>query len=364
MHVRLFPTQRGLGWMPIAWLIYVIPFAITPVLQGAGALECVATWTALAVFFVLYFRGFWLRERRVVPAIVGIVAIGVIFAPFNTGSSCFFVYGGAFAGSTLKPREAVLCILGILLVLAVETLTVGVHPSVWLPAAVFSFIVGGTNIHFAEARRTDTKLRLAHEEVARLATVAERDRIARDLHDLLGHTLSLVAVKSDLAARLAERDPSRAAMEIRDVGRIARVALAEVRKAVYGFRAGTLAEEAENAKAALAASGIAVECDVEPVGLSSAREGALALALREAVTNVVRHSSASTCRIRVVGDGASVRLEVSDNGVGGDALEGAGLSGMRGRLRDLGGTVERDGTRGTRLTVTLPVIAEPEEAVG
>ena len=130
-------------------------------------------------------------------------------------------------------------------------------PSFWVPATVISILVGGSNIHFCEMRRKDRALIKAHEAAEHLATIAERERIARDLHDLLGHTLSVIVLKSELASKLADRDPTRAIREIRDVERISRDALAEVRQAVHGYRGERLDEEVATARRALDAAGVA-----------------------------------------------------------------------------------------------------------
>jgi two-component system sensor histidine kinase DesK len=220
---------------------------------------------------------------------------------------------------------------------------------------VFSLVVGGTNIHFGEVRRKDEALLAARTNAEHLAAVAERERIARDLHDLLGHTLSVIVIKSELASKLADIDPKRAASEIRDVERISRNALAEVRHAIHGYRGERVEQELATARTALEARGVTLVEDVPALQVEPAIERALALALREALTNVLRHSGATTCDVRGEVTPRSVRLIVQDDGVGGGEREGAGLSGMRVRLAEIGGTVHRDGSRGTRLVLSVPL---------
>jgi two-component system sensor histidine kinase DesK len=125
--------------------------------------------------------------------------------------------------------------LGVILaIIAVEVLLVDIAPQSWIPAVIFSIIIGGSNIHFAEMHRKNAALLRAHKTAEQLAAVAERERIARDLHDLLGHTLSVIVIKSELASKLAGTDAARAAAEIRDVERMSREALQEVRRAIDG----------------------------------------------------------------------------------------------------------------------------------
>jgi two-component system sensor histidine kinase DesK len=285
----------------------------------------------------------------------GITALGALFMPINPGASCFFIYAASFAGEAGPPRVAVRYIAAIVAVVLLEGWFFQTPLGALMPGVVFSILIGGVNVHFGEMRRKEDKLRLAQEEVEHLAKVAERERIARDLHDLLGHTLSVIVLKSELASKLAERNPRRAVEEIREVEQISRQALAEVRRAVEGYRSATLVEEVANARRALQAADIALEEQIEEVTLAPPQESALAFALREAVTNVVRHARARTCRIRLSLDRGRVALEVTDDGVGGDRPEGAGLTGMRARVGEAGGYMERDGGTGTRVRVVLPV---------
>ncbi len=225
---------------------------------------------------------------------------------------------------------------------------------VYAAPLVVAAVVGGTNIHFAELRRKGDELRVAKEAVVEMARIAERERIGRDLHDLLGHTLSVIVLKSELASKLADRDPARAVTEIRDVERISREALSEVRKAVRGFRSEGLPDALGNAERVLVAAGVRPILDVDGIELDADEERVLAFALREAVTNVIRHARAQHCWISLRSKNGRAVLEVRDDGCGGMAPEGSGLSGMRDRLRQVAGTLERSGEPGTRLLVTLP----------
>lgn len=164
----------------------------------------------------------------------------------------------------------------------------------------------------------------------------------------------MIVLKSELAARLSESDGARAAAEIRDVERIARESLGEVREALAGYRAAGLAAEIERAKDVLTAAGVRFEWDIDHVRLAPREESVLALAIREGVTNVVRHAGASTCRLELVRDGHGCRFTIADDGAGTLTTEGLGLSGMRERIEALGGTFAREVRDGTRLVLTLP----------
>jgi two-component system sensor histidine kinase DesK len=267
----------------------------------------------------------------------------------------FFVYAACFVGEIGEPVIAVRYLAALLAILGTESWLLQLHPAFWIPAVVFTSLMGGVDIHEAQRRRMNRKLRIAQEEIEQLAKVAERERIGRDLHDLLGHTLSLIILKSELASKLADKDPERAVEEIRDVERISREALAEVRQAVKGYRSSGLDSEFRHAEETLRTAGVTVDAVLEPVALTPAEEGALVLALREAVTNVVRHAQAKCCELRLRRGDSGLVFEIGDDGRGGNAPEGSGLSGMRQRVETLGGTLERDGRKGTRLTIRLPL---------
>jgi two-component system sensor histidine kinase DesK len=200
------------------------------------------------------------------------------------------------------------------------------------------------------------KLRKANEEIENLAKVAERERIARDLHDVLGHTLSVITLKSELAGKLIDRDPQRAGKEIREVEQISRQALTDVRDAIRGYRSQGLVAELAQAKSTLETAGLTVQCDAATtMKLPAVQESVLSLAVREAVTNVVRHAQARTCRMRLEQQNGSCRLEIHDDGCGSSNGEGNGLRGMRERVEMLGGTLNRSTEAGTTLTITLPL---------
>ena len=356
--MRLLPNDKDLGWTPYAWLIYIVPFAISPVYMRH------ANWplyiAATLAFMALYFRGHWARGRELVLVAAATAALGIAFVPNSPAAGAMFIYAAGMVALLEPPRRAVTGVLVIALIATIEAafLRRDIFNSAW--PVVFTLLVGGINIHYAQVGRSNARLRLAHEEIEHLAKVAERERIARDLHDLLGHTLSLVILKSELASKLSDRDPARARDEIRDVERIARDALTEVRAAVSGYRAGGLAAEVQHARTVLASAGIAVDAQITKTHLPPAQEAVLCLALREAITNIVRHAGARNCEIHVNTSPSGCMMTVTDDGRGGTAPFGSGLSGMRERVEFLGGSVTRDGRRGTKLTVTLPVAESAE----
>ena len=353
--MRLLPVNSEVGWTPYAWLVYVLIFLLYPFFGNASA--TVWAWTAFAVciFLPLYFWGHWLEGRRTLWVIGAIAGLGCVYAPFNAGASVFMVYAACFVGQLGESSVAFRYLAALLLITGAESWLLHLPLNYWIPALGFSALLGSVDIHFTQQRRNNRKLRMAQQEIEHLAKIAERERIARDLHDLLGHTLSLIILKSELASKLAESNPTRAAAEIRDVESISREALAQVRSAVKGYRSAGLDRELAHARETLETAGIQVESLIERPKIPAAYETVLVLALREAVTNVVRHAQATVCQLRVKNIGSWCELELADNGRGGETPEGSGLSGMRTRVEALGGTLQRDGRNGTVLRVRLPL---------
>jgi two-component system sensor histidine kinase DesK len=364
--------RRNWAWI---WFAYTGFLFIDPILDPSLYLW-LGTIAAFAVFvgiFVAFVRSsdechparFWM--------IAATFALGLLCFPWNQGASTFFVYAAAFLPFSIVSIRRVfsLFVLEALLILG-EGYVFHAQPGIlhisWPNTFVAIFltgIIGGGNIFFAQQRRADRQLREAQDENLALAAVAERERIARDLHDVLGHTLSVIVLKAELASRLIHRDEAsdheRAATEIADVERIARTALAEVREAIGGYRSRGLAAEIEAARLTLDAAGVTLMLDSEPTSathLSAAEETALALALREAVTNIVRHARATTCRLRFITDSGRRRLVVEDNGEHAIAREGNGLRGMRERIESLGGQLSLEHDNGTRLLIELPLRSE------
>lgn len=355
---RLLPPDTGLGWTPYAWLVYLPTFLISPILYTRAGQASVWMWSAtiaaLALFLFTYFRGFWVRGVRLIPIIATQAALGVAFAPINQGSAVLFVYAASFAAQLDRPRDGVRGVLLIATIAAATAVITSQPLFFWVTGVLVSLVVGGVNLHFHQAARAQKKLRLAHAEIEQLAAIAERERIARDLHDVLGHTLSLIVLKAELAVKLSVRDPDRAASEMRDVEEVARRMLQDVRHAIRGYRA-TLVEEVERSRSMLKASRITADIDVAPLALPPHVEETLALALREAVTNVVRHAGASRCLVRVSATGQAVALEVHDDGRGSAATPGLGLRGMRERVEEVGGELLIDGEGGMRVVATVPL---------
>jgi two-component system sensor histidine kinase DesK len=354
---RLLPPVLEPGAMPFFSLVY-LGFLAFPWIMGVAA--GVALWPTLfsaAAFLPLYFAFYWVRgwRRSAILLVIGAMAIPML--QHNWFASTFLIYSNVLAVFLAWPQMLLVLAASQLMWLLAVSLTE-------LPFGLFLFmglltglLSAAGNWIWVQSMRRHAALRLSQDEVRRLAGLAERERIGRDLHDLLGHTLSVVALKSELAAKLVKRDPDAASREIAEVGQVAREALSQVRSAVTGIRRMLLGVELASARLALDAVQVEFSYRAEPASLPVEVETVLALALREAVTNVVRHADARHCRARVEADGVRVLLRIEDDGVGPGGNEGQGLRGMRERLEALGGRLSitpRPGG-GTQVEAMLPL---------
>ena len=364
----------GARYVRYVWLVYLGTLVFQPASDPtASVLDWVAVGVLVAVFLPLYLAATSPRGPRTLLLLAaGMALLGLLGSLVNSGASVFVVYAAATVAYLEPVRRAVVAIaalLGVvLLMLIVSPVPMPWRLATLAPAFVITIVIGAVNVFDAERERAHRRLRRADEEIERLATLAERERIGRDLHDLLGHTLSVVVVKAELAGRLVPVDADRAAAEVDDIERIARDALAEVRAAVTGYRAGGLDAQLARARQALSAAGVQARVDTTVSALPAAQESVLALAVRECVTNVVRHAGAARTTITAHDGPGEVVLEVTDDGGGTRGPEGSGLTGMRERVSALGGSVRveaGDGARGTRVTVTLPLpVQEPASGPG
>jgi two-component system, NarL family, sensor histidine kinase DesK len=361
-HWKLKPWTTVLkdkdhGWSPLLWVAYLGFFFVQPITGHVSLKLWLLDGLGVAVFLALYFGLFLLENPIALAHLAGMVLLGLLYQPINSGACTFFIFAAAMLPFCVATQaEAWIGLGSIAAIAAIQGWVLHLDRWSLLFSSLFPFFIGAGNTFFAERNRMNRKLRTANEEIEHLAKVAERERIARDLHDVLGHTLSVITLKSELAGKLMERDPGRAGREIQEVSEISRQALSDVRDAIRGYRAKGLAAELAQAKSTLETAGLTVQCDAATtIKLPAMQESVLSLALREGVTNVVRHANARTCRLRLEQQDGSCRLEIHDDGLGFVTGEGNGLRGMRERVEMLGGSFDRRNETGTKLTITLPL---------
>jgi two-component system sensor histidine kinase DesK len=355
------------GWYgriaPWVWLVWVV-WLFGPALFIPKGFEhwLLATVLSLPVFLALYVAARIGPRRHAVWYAVAIAAISLVVTPFNPFAQTYLIYACAVAAGWSSPRKSGSLVLAILVAYSVEWFYLHFPwqslVNVWILCPIIAGLIAAELIQ----NRHRADLRLSMDEVRRLAASAERERIGRDLHDLLGHTLSMVALKSELAGRLIERDPGAAHREMADVARVAREALSQVRSAVSGIRAAAMAAELASARLLLEAAGVQMEYWHDPQDLPGDVETCLALVLREAVTNIQRHARASRVEVTVIAGTERVVMRVRDDGRGGVNQRGNGLTGMRERIEARGGalTIDSPRGRGTSIEAWLPMAAATE----
>ncbi|WP_162455808.1 sensor histidine kinase [Pseudoxanthomonas kalamensis] len=356
-------------WFDMIHLLWTAWVFVTPVFSPVGYDRrwWLLTLLSYPLFLWLYTKILTVSRRAVHGYALCIVALGLGLMPWYPSGLTYFVFGCVLLPHSERLRSLWTYLIVLLLLDALvlaEGLWLGYPWPAMVPILVVTLVVGIVSYVEYDVARKDAALKLSHDEVRRLAALAERERIGRDLHDLLGHTLSLVALKSELAGKLLSSDPRAARGEIDEVARVARDALSQVRRAVSGIRAAGLAAELASARLLLETDGVHLDYELDPVNLPPELETALALCVREAVTNIQRHARAGRATVTLRLSAGQVALAISDDGRGGALEPGNGLSGMRERIEALGGTltVESVPGRGTRLQAIVP-LAHAEAAL-
>jgi two-component system sensor histidine kinase DesK len=362
------------------WLLFPIGFVVQALRSDLSPVEVLALLASLAVFIAIFL---WLMLRYPFPT-AGLtsrdlwVRIGLLLAmavlalyielAYGSGVPYRFVYVVIAAAVTLPTRKAAWMVAATSVVAGVVYAGRAgwdVFATSWGDLVPFP-LIGIGMIAVSRLVVTVRELQAARREIAQLAAAEavarERLRFARDLHDLLGHSLSSITLKSELAGRLLSAAPDKAAAEVRDIEVVARRSLREVREAVTGYRQPTLDDELYGAREMLEVAGIVCRIENEASPLPNAMDTVLAWTVREGVTNVIRHSRADRCEIRVTQDGEEIHVEVKDDGRGflpeheGTYSNGSGLSGLAERIAASGGDFEAGPLPegGFRMRVSLP----------
>jgi two-component system sensor histidine kinase DesK len=314
-----------------------------------------ATLLSVVVFVPIYLFFYDEKHLKLWIARVAIFSIGGVLFIFNPFAHTYFLYA-CFPGDRASIRESVILMVVMLLASCAFFAVRGIDPAYDVLMAVLVLGVGGAVLLGRIQRQNRDVIHAKDREILHLARIAERERIARDLHDVLGHTLSLVVLKADLAARLIDVDPVRARLELGDLRDAARKSLADVRRTVGGMHQVSWQEGLQTACGLLDAAGIKTTISALPAEhLPESLQSALAHVVIEASTNITRHSSARHVLIALSDSDSALTLSVEDDGAGKIATEGHGLAGLRTRIEAAGGEFKvLQGGAGLRLVAVLP----------
>jgi two-component system sensor histidine kinase DesK len=361
-------ARRGV-FSPLVLGSIWLPFLIFPALALARAdistthrlLASAGAGAFIAIYCALLAASGRVTRHAGARAACGLlIALAVALTTLDRANwASLFIYAAAAGALVLEERAAFVYVLATTALAGGLTAADGSSSSVVLSCAVASAGIGLIVLAVGQLRARNHELQRARNELAEFAVASERERFARDLHDLLGHSLSLISLKAQLSRRLLTSSPAEAEAHLADLEQVTREALTEVREAVGGYRQPTLEAALAAARLALEAASIDAHFEVTPTELAPQTEGVLAWAVREGTTNVIRHSGSRNCWIRIGGGESDAALEILDDGGAGGAgapAGGSGLRGLRERAAALAGAVE-SGARaegGYRLAVLLP----------
>lgn len=369
---HVIPKNTGLS--VFVWIVFcILPFYL--IMRSSSAIDTIYGVALLILFFIAYRLSF-ISNNGLVYVWVSVEMAISIFTTFYFGYVYFALFLAYFIGN-VKSKIGFFTLYILHLVTTIATITFGFFMETetftsQLPFVIIS-IIGVILLPFNMYNRNkqeilEDQLEDANKKISELVVIKERQRIGRDLHDTMGQKLSLIGQKSDLAGKLVNVDPNAAKSEMGDINQTARTALKELREMVSEMKGARLTDEMDRVKQILEAAQIdcTIEGNPQLTNTPLLIENVLSMCLKEAVTNVVKHSHASACHIKIAQSNTEMLIEVADNGVGItdriDRLEGYGMRGMRERLEFVNGHLDIVPSEGTRLCIRAPhVIQHPEQ---
>jgi len=377
MQQWFYNFSKHTGLSLYIWLLFcILPFYF--VVRSSAPWE-IACGSLMIILFYAAYQLLFLKTNWTVY-----VALGIEIA-INLGMTLYFgyVYFALFLAyfiGQVQQKAGFIALYVVHLTTTVAAVLLGFFIQKELFVTQLPFIVVCvlgviflplTMYHRTKQKQLEEELEHAHVRISELLVAEERQRIARDLHDTLGQKLSLIGLKSELAGRLIDIEPHRAKEELLDIHRTARTALKEVREIISTMKRLKLKDELPAIRQMLQAAEIelSVEGDPEQIRMPLLVENVLSMCLKEAVTNVVKHSGATACRLTFLESPSEFIIQVADNGSGfaGDAgiMHGHGLRGIRERLEFVNGSLHIDSSDGTTLTIQVPrVVVGPNVLEG
>jgi len=308
------------------------------------------------LFILLYAKTIHVRGDKVIPWLFTLTIFIALTTYFTFGSQSLFGYVAFIAGYTLNVKKSFTMLIAIWCAIFISGYYFSQsHPYFLIPALLITAALFG----FGFFTQRDTKFRLKEQankkQLTQLAAIAERERIARDLHDVVGHSLSSIALKSELAEKyLAAGNHDKAGLEINEVASLSREVLSEIRQAVSGLKKQNLAEGLDKLIKELAKHDFKVAYENSLSIIHSGVESAIVLIFTEAVTNILRHSKGNNVAIKLFQSESFIHIRIANNGRVKEFQHGNGLHGMTERCKELNGTIEISSKSGFALTIKLP----------
>lgn len=349
------PLKQQLVFL-IFTVFYFVRWFVAPMSTEEWAVNIIGFF----LFLALYFFAFSF-QKYIIPIGLSLVALSVIIAPYNFGSNCFIVFASNFFAYSQPTRRAAMLIAFNLLVLTFATVLFEYH---WIYYFLVGFIASlgsGASAIFDRQRMVNmAQKNRSLDEVQRLAKIAERERIGQDIHDLLGHTLTVVNLKAQLAKSLMQNNEyDKAQQEVDAISSTTQRAIKEIREAVTGYKTHNLRKELDDQKEYLDSMGVALEVVFPEMVLPPNVDSQLLMIVREALNNVLKHSKASQATVSINNSQSHLSVNIRDNGIGNKKSpspnqEGNGLKGMWQRIESLGGQLTIRKHPGFQIDISIP----------
>ena len=338
------------------WLIFSLYYFVPLYYMPLNPIGNTLLIGAYFIFIAIFLWASTLSRRQVWMPILGIILLALVITPYTPGSSTFFTYVAFLIGFCYSTR-IYLAITGLLIGLIVALQFHFDYPIPFFALPAISGVITVSAWGYIEKLRFDARIRWiqSRQEIEQLAVIAERERIARDLHDILGHSLSSIALKAELAEKLLiQNKPQDAQQHLSELHQVARNSLSLVRQTVSGYKHRGLSGEVMELCDKLRQKGFMVELTGEIPQLSPRAETAMILALTELTTNILRHSKGNHCHIEFSRDDEKVLVCMRDNGIVKKLVPGKGLTGIQERLQAVAGDLKSSITSGCEFLISLP----------
>lgn len=346
-------TEDKFSWI---YLVNLVFYFIPIVLNDMPAWKIGLSLLILIPFIYCYFWAYRSPKDKAIYPILSMIAIGSLITPINPGSLSLFTFASFFVGFYYPLKRALLGFLALIMLLVLLNLVIGFNYYYFVGYG--SMLIASIGLIGIARRKQVENLsseRRSQAEISQLATMLERERIARDLHDIMGHNLSSISLKAELAEKLLERNEiAQAQVQLKELNEIARGSLSQIRQTVSGYKHKGLTSSVMLLCQTLRDKGLSVSLEGDIPQLTPQVETQIILSLTELCNNVIRHSQADLCAIRFTESATEICINVTDNGKTDTIEEGNGLSGIKERLTEFQGSLDYSLNQECRFSITLP----------